>query len=87
MAAEPVPAPKISAPDSLTSNERQELERLRAYRRRRHMEQMIAMGAFGLGVMFAGFGPLGALGGMLLGGIAGYLVVRRDQTVSAKLQS
>lgn len=86
MAAEPIEAPKTTE-TGLTDAERQELQRLRAYARRRHMERMISMGAFGFGVMLSGFGPIGAAAGMILGGLAGYLVVRRAQEVTTKPHS
>ena len=84
MAAEPIEAPKTTE-TRLTDAERQELLRLRAYRSRREMERMISLGAFGFGVMLAGFGPIGAAAGMILGGLAGYLVVRRGQDATTEL--
>ena len=86
MAAEPIEAPK-TIKSGLTDAERQELTRLRAYARRRQMEQSISFGVLGLGVMFSGFGPLGAIAGMILGGLAGYLVERRARAADAKPQS
>lgn len=40
-------------------------------------------GAFGGGVLAAGFGPLAAAAGMVLGGLAGYLFERRQARRSA----
>ena len=88
MAAEPIAALNRAAGQAtLDIKERQELERLRAYRRRRQMEQSISMGALGFGVMLAGFGPLGAAAGMVLGALLGYYVERRAQASSARLRS
>jgi hypothetical protein len=77
MAAEPVPAPKTASQAPLSADERQELERLRKYRRGRQLEQMIWMGALSGGTLLAGFGVLPAVAGVFLGGLVVYLVERR----------
>jgi hypothetical protein len=41
-------------------------------------------GALGGGLIGAGFGPIGAAGGMIIGGAAGYLLERRLQEATAK---
>ena len=81
MAAEPIEAPKTTETE-LTDAERYELLRLRAYRHRREMERRISLGAFGFGVMFAGFGPIGAAAGMIFGGWLGYIIGRRADAAS-----
>ena len=83
MAAEPTEVPKATEA-GLTDVERQELLRLRAYARRQNMKQSISFGAFGLGVMLSGFGPIGAAAGMILGGLAGYVIERRSEAASPK---
>lgn len=57
-------------------------ERRRA-RRSGHYRETVLSGAFGGGMLGAGLGPLGAVGGMILGGAAGYLVERRAERRSS----
>jgi hypothetical protein len=86
MAAEPIEAPKATQ-SGLTAAERQELQNLRAYRRRSQMQESISFGVLGLGVMLSGFGPIGTVAGMILGALAGYLVERRAQAASTASRS
>jgi hypothetical protein len=87
MATEQAQTPNVVEQGIMSPSERQELVRLRTYRRRHQMRESISFGAFGGGVMLAGFGPLAAATGMLLGGLAGYLVERRIYAAGATLRS